>query len=393
MWQRFTQSARESILGAQILAGQSKSANVGPVHLFLAVLQSVEPDSNLAALLLRASLSLEEAKLYAHSALEPDADFKPHDEPRLNRGAKRVIELSADEARRAGDSYIGTEHLLLACLRPQRDETLLRAIAPLGWDLHALRAYRRELKAGAAPRPTGHPLQMLTGDAQKAVDAAYSSMRATFCGRISSTHLLLGLLSNNNRAVELLGEIGVSSDELKSQTRASLRSDGVLATPDKRFDKSAKRAFDRAKLEAQSRGYRFIGADHILLGLLPRRATVRERLTWGNDVQDDVARVLASVDEAKLRAVMDSVDFRHDENQSLSPLLLFIIFISQMLSTCLTFFMARLTNSEVWLPLIFVNVLAVNKLVIKHMNPNQIEKSLYTIVAGFTIGIIISSFF
>ena len=301
MWQRFTQSARESILGAQILAGQSKSANVGPVHLFLAVLQSVEPDSNLAALLLRASLSLEEAKLYAHSALEPDADFKPHDEPRLNRGAKRVIELSADEARRAGDSYIGTEHLLLACVRLQREAELSGVLAPLGWNLETLRALRREEQSNASPRSPEHPLQMLSGEAERAVEGAYGAMRATFCGRISSAHLLIGLLNGDNRATQLLREIGALPDELQAQARAAIRSDALLATPDKRFDKGAKRALDRAKFEAQSRRYKFIGADHLLLGLFPRRATLRERLTWGSVVKDEAARVLSSVDEAKLR--------------------------------------------------------------------------------------------
>lgn len=301
MWQRFTLSAREAVLGAQNLSVGSRSSSVGITHLFVATLQKIEADSHLAALLLRAGLKAEEAVLYAQAALEPDAAFDPNAEPKLSAGAKRVLEFAADEARRAGDNTIGTEHLLLGCLRPQRDETLLQAIAPLGWDLHALRAHRRELKSSSAPRPSAHPLESLTGEAERAVDAAYAAMRATFCGRISTAHLLLGLLRNDNRAVELLGETGALTDELRAQTRAVIRSDAVLATPDKRFDKGAKRALDRAKFESQSRGYNFIGADHLLLGLLPKRATLRERLTWGRTVPDEAARVLGRVDGEKLR--------------------------------------------------------------------------------------------
>lgn len=302
MWQRFTLSAREAVLGAQNLSVGSRSSSVGITHLFVATLQKIEADSHLAALLLRADLKAEEAVLYAQAALEPDAAFDPNAEPKLSAGAKRVLEFAADEARRAGDNYIGTEHLVLACLRLDlRDETLLHAIAPLGWDLPVLRAHRRELKSLAAQRPTGHPLESLTGEAERAVEAAYAAMRATFCGRISTAHLLLGLLQSDNRAGELLVEVGASPDELKAQSRAVIRSDAVLATPDKRFDKGAKRALDRAKREAQSRGYKFIGADHLLLGLLPRRPTLRERLTWGRTVPDEAAHVLAGVDGEKLR--------------------------------------------------------------------------------------------
>jgi len=301
VWQRFTLSAREAVLGAQNLSIQSRCSSVGITHLFVATLQKIDADSPLAALLLRAGLKAEEAMLYAQAALEPDAAFDPNAEPKLSAGAKRVLELSADEARRAGDSHIGTEHLVLACLRPQRDETLLRAIAPLGWDLHVLRAHRRELEGSSAPRPSGHPLESLSGEAQRSVDAAYTAMRATFCGRISTAHLLLGLLQSDNRAGELLVEVGASLDDLKAQARVAIRSDAVLATPEKRFDSGAKRALDRAKWESQSRGYNFIGADHLLLALLPKRATMRERLKWGRDVRDEAAHVLANVDGAKLR--------------------------------------------------------------------------------------------
>lgn len=291
-------------MGAQNLSVESRNSFVGITHLFVATLQKIDADSPLAALLLRAGLKAEEAALYAQAALEPDAAFDPKAEPKLSAGAKRALEFAADEARRAGDSHIGTEHLLLACLRPQRDETLLRAIAPLGWDLHALRAHHRELKSSSVPRPTGHPLESLSGDADRAIDAAYTAMRATFCGRISTAHLLLGLMDGDNRAVELLGEARASPDDLKAQTRAAIRSDAILATPDKRFDSGAKRALDRAKFEAQSRGYGFIGADHLLLGLLPKRPTMRERLRWGRDVRDEAARVLAQVDGEKLRELV-----------------------------------------------------------------------------------------
>ena len=46
-----------------------------------------------------------------------DAGHKPSAEPRYTPRAKRVIELSVDEARTLSHNYIGTEHLLLGLLR------------------------------------------------------------------------------------------------------------------------------------------------------------------------------------------------------------------------------------------------------------------------------------
>lgn len=282
------------ILDAQNGAQTSQNHFVSPTHLFLAILQKSDPDSSTGALLLGANLKIEEARLYVAATIEPPS-VAPGSEPTLTKEAKQVIEWAADEARRAGDSFIEPEHLLLACLRAHGDKTLLETLAPLAWNVEVLRATRREMRSQSASQPNQNPLNFLTGDAQKAVDAAYNAMRATFCGRISSAHLLLGLLEHDNHAVEMLEEIGAPVDELKRQTRALIRSDEQLATPDKRFDKGAKRALDRAKFEAQSRGYSFIGTDHLLLGLLPQRATTKETLTWGKDVGDEAARVLENV--------------------------------------------------------------------------------------------------
>jgi len=301
VWQRFTPASRGAVLRAQNLATKGGTANVSPAHLFLGLWDDTESESPLRALLLRTGWNLDLARLAVEATLEPPALGVPEAEPRLTRGAKRVLELSADEARRAGDTSIESYHLLAGCLRLTREDEVRRALESVGWSLETLRAGRRESKANARPDVPEHPLVMLTGDAQKAVDGAYASMRATYCGRISTAHLLLGLLQNSNRAQELLEEIGVSPAELQREVRAAIRSDGVLATADKRFDKAAKRALDRAKAQAQMRGYTHIGADHLLLGLLPQRATMRETLTWGARVPDVAARLLAGADGARLR--------------------------------------------------------------------------------------------
>jgi len=304
----------------------NRSAAVGPAALFLAALDVLGEENTLAEALKKLGWNLEEARLYATSAIEPrteESDAEPH----LSRGAKRVLEIAASEV---GLRDIGPEHLLFACLAPQKDESLLAVLAPLGWNVDELRfawddAPDAEEGDETAAHAANHPLAMLTVGAQKAVDAAYAAMRATYCGRISSAHLLLGLLANDNRAGELLEELGVAPEELKAKTRAAIRSDSILATPHKRFDPAAKRALDRAKVEAQTRGYKFIGADHLLLGLLPQRATLRERLTWGGGIRDEAARLLADVDAGQLRKLAGPARFKAAPGSNSPALLVFTL--------------------------------------------------------------------
>jgi ATP-dependent Clp protease ATP-binding subunit ClpC len=52
-------------------------------------------------------------------------------EMRLTPRAKRVIQLSVDEAHRLGHSYIGTEHLLLGLVR-ERGGVAVRVLESLG---------------------------------------------------------------------------------------------------------------------------------------------------------------------------------------------------------------------------------------------------------------------
>ncbi|BCM89480.1 hypothetical protein IAD21_01326 [Abditibacteriota bacterium] len=300
MWQRFTPDSRAAILRAQNIATGLKSADISSAHLFLAVLEAATPDSPLGVLLLSAGLKREETRLYVEASFALSNNTGPTSEPILTPDAKRVLEFAANESVRAGDSLIGLDHLLLACLRPQEDSSLNSTLSSLGWDLAVLRAKRRELKTLPPPRHKGNPLELLTGNSQRAIEAAYNAMRATWCGRISTAHLLLGVLENED-TIERINHLNVAVDELKAQTRATIRSDSQLAITEKRFDKGAKRALDRTKKEAQQRGYSFIGPDHLLLGLLPQNATLREKLTWGAQVPDEAANVLKSIDATKLR--------------------------------------------------------------------------------------------
>ena len=135
---RFTQKAQNTLNNALRFAGEMGHTYIGSEHILLAL--AAENGSVAANVLTAKGVSVARLKeeiaslvgLGSGSSVSP-ADMTPR--------TKRIIEGSAMESHRNGQSYIGTEHLLLAHLSEQNnfpdlayDETA-SAIAGLGVNL------------------------------------------------------------------------------------------------------------------------------------------------------------------------------------------------------------------------------------------------------------------
>jgi ATP-dependent Clp protease ATP-binding subunit ClpA len=152
---------------------------------------------------------------------------------RFTDAARTVVVDAQEEARRIGDGWIGSEHLLIAV-----------AAAPQGPAAEALRA------AGVAPAALRGAIAELHGGAQLDADA--------------------------------LATIGIDLDEVRRRVEdafgpGALERRRACRTGRLPFTKRAKRALSRALQAAISRGDRHIGAEHILLGVLddPESLAVR----------------------------------------------------------------------------------------------------------------------
>jgi ATP-dependent Clp protease ATP-binding subunit ClpC len=111
MWQRFSEQSRSAILHAQIEAQGRGSVEVDTEYLLLGLL--LQPESAGAIILRDQSVSLEAVRVLLPPLLpSPDAG-----EARLTDHSKRVLELTADEARRSGRRFIGTGHMAIALAR------------------------------------------------------------------------------------------------------------------------------------------------------------------------------------------------------------------------------------------------------------------------------------
>jgi len=121
MIDRFTDRARKVIMYGKQEAQRLGHENLGTEHILLGL---VKEGTGVAANVLK-SLGVDLKRIRSEVERlvqsDPAAGAAPHaqpaGEPKYTARAKSVLELSLDEARSLGQSYIGTEHLLLGLLR------------------------------------------------------------------------------------------------------------------------------------------------------------------------------------------------------------------------------------------------------------------------------------
>ena len=114
MFNRFTQRAQKVLQLAQEEAIRLKHESIGTEHILLGLIRE---GGGIAAKALEAisvnADTIEREVEILVGVGSKDVGPIVHYTPR----AKRVIELSVDESRKLGHSYIGTEHILLALIR------------------------------------------------------------------------------------------------------------------------------------------------------------------------------------------------------------------------------------------------------------------------------------
>ena len=157
MWQRFTESARRTVFYAQHEAGRMGTKDVASEHLLIGLLCQVQDQreqqekvwppaptdrvkaADVASRLL-AELGLELDAVRAEvSRQKPGAASVVAGDAILTRDAKRVIDLSYNEAQRFPVPHIGTEHLLLGLIS-ERGGLAGRILARHGADIARARA-------------------------------------------------------------------------------------------------------------------------------------------------------------------------------------------------------------------------------------------------------------
>ncbi|MBA2615281.1 MAG: hypothetical protein H0U90_05790 [Actinobacteria bacterium] len=117
------------------------------------------------------------------------------------------------------------------------------------------------------PRRFAWAFERFTRRARQIVVLAQQESEALGHSRVGTEHLLLGLVRAEDEAVaSLLADAGLTADAVRGQVMELVGDD-----PNRRrlpFTRAAKRALDTALHEARGLGDNYIGAEHVLLGLL-----------------------------------------------------------------------------------------------------------------------------
>ncbi|MFZ7732151.1 ATP-dependent protease ATP-binding subunit ClpC [Bacillus velezensis] len=141
MFGRFTERAQKVLALAQEEALRLGHTNIGTEHILLGLVREGEGIAfkALEALGLNSDKMQKEVESLIGRGQE-SATSVPHYTPR----AKKVIELSMDEARKLGHSYVGTEHILLGLIR-EGEGVAARVLNNLGVSLNKARQQVLEL--------------------------------------------------------------------------------------------------------------------------------------------------------------------------------------------------------------------------------------------------------
>ncbi|MBM3258424.1 MAG: ATP-dependent Clp protease ATP-binding subunit [Candidatus Sericytochromatia bacterium] len=152
MFERFTEKAIKVIMLAQEEARRLGHNFVGTEQILLGL---IGEGTGVAAKTLKSmGVSLKDARIEVEKIIGRGSGFVAVEIPFTPR-AKRVLELSWDEARQLGHNYIGTEHLLLGLIR-EGEGVAVRVLENLGVDLSRVRSnVIRLLGESGAPATQG----------------------------------------------------------------------------------------------------------------------------------------------------------------------------------------------------------------------------------------------
>ena len=146
---------------------------------------------------------------------------------RFTQRARRVLSLAHQEAERARNNFIGTEHVLLGLL-DEEGGVAGRVLRELG--LTADRVREAIKRISSKPSDFDPNRVELASDTQHALEYSVEEARRLGHHYIGTEHFLLGLVRVESTAMEVLRRLGVTADQIRRQTRRILN-ESASASP------------------------------------------------------------------------------------------------------------------------------------------------------------------
>ncbi|MDL5378121.1 ATP-dependent protease ATP-binding subunit ClpC [Exiguobacterium mexicanum] len=211
MFGRFTERAQRVLALAQEEAVRLGHHNIGTEHILLGLVREGEGIAAKALFALGLTSEKIQQEVEALIGRGSENGSTIHYTPR----AKKVIELSMDEARKLGHSYVGTEHILLGVIR-EGEGVAARVLNNLGVSLTKARQQvlqllgNTESSSNASQPGTSAATPTLDGLARDLTQQARESRLDPVIGRSGEIQRVIEVLSRRtkNNPV-LIGEPGV----------------------------------------------------------------------------------------------------------------------------------------------------------------------------------------
>ncbi|UTT43022.1 ATP-dependent protease ATP-binding subunit ClpC [Exiguobacterium aurantiacum] len=211
MFGRFTERAQRVLALAQEEAVRLGHHNIGTEHILLGLVREGEGIAAKALFALGLTSEKIQQEVEALIGRGSENGSTIHYTPR----AKKVIELSMDEARKLGHSYVGTEHILLGVIR-EGEGVAARVLNNLGVSLTKARQQvlqllgNTESSSNASQPGTSAATPTLDGLARDLTQQARESRLDPVIGRAGEIQRVIEVLSRRtkNNPV-LIGEPGV----------------------------------------------------------------------------------------------------------------------------------------------------------------------------------------
>jgi ATP-dependent Clp protease ATP-binding subunit ClpC len=146
---------------------------------------------------------------------------------RFTQRARRVLSLAHQEAERARQNNIGTEHLLLG-LMEEEGGVAGRVLRELGMDSDRMREIVERVSGSGGY--TGGKIE-LAPETQQVLEHAVDEARRLGHHYIGTEHILLGLVRGEGAAMDVLRKLGVTPDQIRRQTRRVLNESTSSPTP------------------------------------------------------------------------------------------------------------------------------------------------------------------
>ncbi|WP_368658268.1 ATP-dependent protease ATP-binding subunit ClpC [Metabacillus halosaccharovorans] len=196
MFGRFTERAQKVLALAQEEAVRLGHNNIGTEHILLGLVSEGEGIAAKALLALGLGPDKIQKEVEGLIGRGQDASQTIHYTPR----AKKVIELSMDEARKLGHSYVGTEHILLGLIR-EGEGVAARVLNNLGVSLNKARQQVLQL-LGSNESSANHQGGGITNANTPTLDSLARDLTAI--AREGSLDPVIGRSKEIQRVIEVL---------------------------------------------------------------------------------------------------------------------------------------------------------------------------------------------